>query len=405
MSKNIYLERYASPTIHHNEKINSAVELIVVLPAFAEKHLDRALASLHACSFPKEKACVLVVINEPENASPSIVATNDHAQQAADAIDQKFQQLVVRLKLPPKKAGVGLARKIGMDEAARFFEKHNKDGIIVCYDADCLCAPNYLEAIHSYFQRKDRLVGHLHYEHTLNGPHHHEIVQYELHLRYYVNALRVIAYPHAIHTLGSCITVTSKAYQKQGGMNTRKAGEDFYFLHKMAPLGGMGEINGTTIYPSDRTSDRVPFGTGHAIDKILKTAQYETYNPKVYECLSPINEDLQSWFTAPASQLDKVSVCLDDFLQASNFQEELDKIINQSGSFENFRQRYYAWWDGFKVLKYIHFARDHHYPNVALQEALEWLGKQTKLNLHKQPAEQQLATLRAYDRTANYQIR
>src|SRR6202008_222876 len=46
--------------------------------------------------------------------------------------------------LPDKDSGVGLARKIGMDEAVRGFYEINFDGMIVCLDADCTVSKNYL---------------------------------------------------------------------------------------------------------------------------------------------------------------------------------------------------------------------------------------------------------------------
>lgn len=404
MSKHVYLERYAWPSIDLHQKIHPSTEMVVVIPAFAEKQLHAALESLHRCEFPSYKVVILVIINEAENADIETQALNQQAQHDADEVAQVFQQLTIRVRLPAKKAGVGLARKIGMDEAARFFESQNKDGVIICYDADCTCETNYFQAIDRYYQHPDHQVGHLHYEHVLNGIHHTEIVQYELHLRYYVNALRVISYPNAIHTLGSCITVRSRSYQKQGGMNTRKAGEDFYFLHKMIPIGGIGEINETTLYPSDRTSDRVPFGTGHAIDKMLSMENFETYHPKIYEALAPVNE-VDSWINGATDVQKSLPEALQAFCETMNFQEELLKIREQSGSDENFRQRYYAWWDGFKVLKFIHFARDHFYPNVNLEVALQWLDSKLSLSLVGNPPETQLDHLRAHDRSANFYIK
>src|SRR6266404_825004 len=185
--------------------------------------------------------------------------------------------------LPLKQAGVGLARKIGMDEALhRFDEVGRLNGIIAGYDADCRCQPNYLSAIERHFERNPQGAGcSIYFEHPLNGPLAPEVYKavavYELHLRYYVQALRYCGFPHAHHTLGSCMAVRADAYRKQGGMNKRKAGEDFYFLHKIVPLGGFADLTQTTVYPSPRPSDRVPFGTGKAVGDILSGRQIKTY--------------------------------------------------------------------------------------------------------------------------------
>ena len=76
--------------------------------------------------------------------------------------------------------------------------------------------------------------------------------------------------PYSYHTIGSAFAVTAKAYARQGGMNRRKAGEDFYFINKLIKGENFGEITNTTVFPSPRTSNRVPFGTGKAIVDALK---------------------------------------------------------------------------------------------------------------------------------------
>jgi hypothetical protein len=77
--------------------------------------------------------------------------------------------------------------------------------------------------------------------------------------------------------------VKSSAYQKYGGMAPRQAGEDFYFINKIAMHGNVGEINDTTIFPSSRISDRVPFGTGDALGKMQNGIRAnEVYNPEIF---------------------------------------------------------------------------------------------------------------------------
>lgn len=60
--------------------------------------------------------------------------------------------------MPAKKAGVGLARKIGMDEAAFRLNSINQDGVILCFDADSQCQPNYLKEIESHFLNNPKLM-------------------------------------------------------------------------------------------------------------------------------------------------------------------------------------------------------------------------------------------------------
>ena len=107
--------------------------------------------------------------------------------------------------------------------------------MIVNIDADCTTESNYLLTIHQHFQAQpESWAAGIRYEHALDDP---AIVDYELHLRYYVQAQRHVGMPFAHQTLGSCMVVRSEAYARMGGMNRRKAGEDFYFLQKFIEVG------------------------------------------------------------------------------------------------------------------------------------------------------------------------
>src|SRR5207249_6387595 len=106
-----------------------------------------------------------------------------------------------------------------------------------------------------HFRENPRSPGcSIYFEHPLEGPLdarvYDAISTYELHLRYYVQALRYAGFPYAYHTFGSCMTVRADAYMEQGGMNKRKAGEDFYFLQKIISLDGFSDLTETTVIPS-----------------------------------------------------------------------------------------------------------------------------------------------------------
>lgn len=376
---NLYLERYAWPeAILDNYEAFDHVEYIVVIPCFNESDIHKALESLNSCLPPEGEVLVVVVVNEPENASATITRTNESSLHQVQELDPWFHLHAVHLKLPAKKAGVGLARKIGMDEAIRIFDTSGKDGIIICYDADCSCDPNYFQAIASYYHEPEHLSGLIYYEHPLDGDNSTQILQYELFLRYYITSLRYAGFPHALQTLGSCITVRSSAYQKQGGMNTRKAGEDFYFIHKILLLGGIGEITDTCVLPSDRVSDRVPFGTGHAIGNLLTdmNQDYPVYAPPIFDYLKTVFGDFEKLYShqLPLQDLD-LPDSIQEFYLEHDFESALKNIRKQSNTLENFRKRFFAWWDAFRVLKFVHFSRDRFYPNVPLQDGLNWLRR------------------------------
>lgn len=404
----VYLDRYAWPNTEFPDyRPPSDLEMIVVIPAFNERDINKAISSLDRCE-NNEKVLVIVLINEPEDTDENISITNEQTLQELEGSRFKIPILSKLLKLKPKKAGVGLARKIGMDEAFRIFNHLNKDGIIICFDADCTCNTNYFNEIKKFYSTTSNHLGLVHYEHDLGGENIEAIINYELFLRYYVNALRWASFSFAFQTLGSCITVRSKAYQKQGGMNTRKAGEDFYFIHKMTPLGKIGEINTTTIHPSDRVSERVPFGTGHAIQKYLNQTNenYDTYNPRTFTELKYVFSNIESLFHCSDSTSIGYTKGILHFLEDQEFEPALQKMKSQSPSFKIFKDRFNAWFDAFRVLKYVHFMRDNYYPNIDIVDAIGWINYQyLKIDHFDGSKEKKLLAMRLNDRNANYHIK
>jgi len=274
-----------------------------------------------------------------------------------------FYDFIDANNLPDKHSGVGLARKIGMDEAVCRFENIKKDGIIACFDADSTCQNNYLVELEKHFENNPKSPAcSIHFEHPLQGSEFSEenylaIEAYELHLRVYKNALKFCGFPFAFHTIGSSMAVKSKAYQKQGGMNKRKAGEDFYFLQKMMTLGNYTELNSTTVYPSPRISDRVPFGTGRAMQNYLSGEQknYTTYAIQSFLDLKLLVEQLDNLYH---NEID-LPLSISEYLNTISFNENLKKIRQNSTSATHFKQLFFNWFNAFKVLKFVHFARKH----------------------------------------------
>ena len=195
--------------------------------------------------------------------------------------------------LPAAQAGVGLARKIGMDEAAaRIVTASHGTGVIACLDADCSVAPNYLARLYEEFVEHPGCPGvSIYFEHPglfdADDPLHRAMIDYELHLRYYVAGQRLAGFPYAFHTVGSALACSAAAYVAQGGMNLRQGGEDFYFAQKLIAAGDYRALNNTTVYPGVRQSARVPFGTGPALRRALETGVgLETFAPQIFRDLA-----------------------------------------------------------------------------------------------------------------------
>lgn len=368
-----------------SEAPDPTLGLVVVIPAYDEPHLIKSLNTLRACWQAEVGVEVIVVLNHSEAATAAVKARQEAYYKEAAAWAKKQQQGWLRFHilycpdLPAKHAGVGLARKIGMDEACRRLETVGcPDGLIVGFDADSNCLPNYLQAIAGYFRAHPSIqAAGIHFEHPLHGAafpeaNYQAITAYELHLRYFINAQAWVGLPYAYQTIGSSMAVRCRAYQEQGGMNRRKAGEDFYFLHKFTALGYFGQINSTTVIPSPRASHRVPFGTGRAVSQLLENnLTAETYAPESFVQLLPFIRQLNKCYRADYEV--EIHPALEHFLQTVDWQNKVAEIRQHTADLGAFRKRFFRWFDAFLLMKYVHFMRDHYYPNVPVEKAAAWL--------------------------------
>ncbi len=412
---NFYLKKYGfrPPFLTQQPSLN--LGLIVAIPCFNEPDILPMLNALLSAEQPQQCVEVIVIINAGVQTNTIIkkqnLLTKNQVEEFASQhnTDKLTFHTIYVDDLPKKHAGVGLARKIGMDEAVHRFDLLQKDGIIVCFDADSLCSKNYLTAIEQHFKANPKTPGcSIYFEHPLNGKEFDKevytgIVNYELHLRYYKLALKYANLPYAFHTVGSSMAVRSSAYQKQGGMNKRKAGEDFYFIHKIIGLGQFTELKNAKVIPSPRVSDRVPFGTGKAIGDWIAAGEqpYYTYNFESFELIKTFVEHIPALRTKAITALNVNATTqgwtrLIAFLAANNFNSALNEIRNNSTTDAAFSKRFFQWFDAFRVLKLVHFLRDSQFSNVLLTDAVNLLLTKSGLSEETSVLDQ-LKVLRVFE--------
>lgn len=374
------------PFIHKPPAGNLGI--VVVIPAYQEPHLQSSLMALLRCQRPRVAVELIVVLNDAQNSPEEAKKANQRSYQqllpwAVEQSRPDFRLFPIYCPdLPGKYGGVGLARKIGMDEACyRFAKAGITDGLIACFDADSRCASNYLVELERQFAlQSDMQAASIYFEHPLQGAYFPEtvyeaITTYELHRRYLIHAQRWAGFPFAYHTMGSSMAVRHTAYQAQGGMNKRKADEDFYFLHKFIELGKCFELNTTAIYPSPRPSDRVPFGTGKAIREIQEwKGLYPTYATKSFEELRHFFQQIRQWHAEPSPFVQAaLPLSIQAFLAAQDLPSQLDHLRKHTASEEQFITQFFRWFNASQLIKYLHFARDHYFPDEPLQVAARWL--------------------------------
>ena len=373
---NQYFNRFPFRKINIALEPSKDLKIIVVIPSYNEKNIQPTIDSLFLkqddFSFNVE---VIVLINNSESEIEEIKEQNLLTLKTLQILSETYSKSNMHLipvligDLDTKHAGVGWARKLGMDIATQRFRTINFNGTIVGLDADTVVESNYFNSIYSFFSNNNFNAASIYFEHPITGDsfsdvHLEQIKYYELHLRYYKNSLKYSNLPYSFHTIGSAFALTASAYARQGGMNRRKAGEDFYFINKLIKGEIFGEINDTKVMPSPRVSNRVPFGTGRAILEGLNTKKdlSLTYDFQSFEVI-------HSWINRIETKdfkYENFPEILKAYLGEEIWIKHHTMMLNNTNSHKSYLMLFYNIFDAFWMLKFIHYLRDNYYPNTRL---------------------------------------
>jgi len=371
----------------------------VVIPALAESVTLSATLSSLAANPPDvlRDFLVLVVVNHRPDAPLSDKADNLATLRLLSAGDPQLSRHKLAwvdaasagLEMPVKGGGVGLARRIGLDLALSRLDGLDgldNDPLLVCLDADTLVQPDYLPALVRHFRQSacGAAVIPFCHQHGPTAESDRIITRYELFLRGYVLGLSLAGSPYAFHSVGSAMACRATAYVKIGGMNSRSAGEDFYFLQQLARTAGVEQLSGTVVHPSPRASHRVPFGTGRSVSRMLAYGEREQlfYHPACFRVLG-------AWLGLVANQPDAdgcslreqagaISPCLGEYLDLNRFGDIWEKLRRNNPVPAALLRAFHGWFDGLKTMKLIHHLSAGPFPRCgpedALAELFEWGG-------------------------------
>ncbi len=380
------------------------LHFIVVIPCMNEPGILKTLHSLHQSAQKEWPVEIIVVVNSSERSSAGVLSRNlktilEIKQWCRTHCEDHFNTHIIHLhKIPDKRAGAGYARKAGMDEALfRFHTIRKPEGIIVSFDADATCRKNFFRSLHDHFNKQPETGGSsIYFEHPLEGKEfdqtvYHAICRYELHMRYYVQGIRNSGFPYAYHTVGSCFCVKAYVYAAHGGMNKRKSGEDFYFLHKIIPHTRFSEINTTTVHPSPRPSTRVIFGTGPAVHNILKSPDpcFYTYHWQSFSLLREFYQHKDRFYRSGTEQvnrsLGKLSPVTAKYLSSGSFFEEISEINRNSSAREHFNKRFFLRYNMLWILKFLNHLHREQFQRQAVEKAADMLLRESGFFPHPKP--------------------
>lgn len=368
----------------------------VVIPALAED--ARLFATLRSLALNPpgclSRFLVVVVVNNREDARPEDKADNRATLSRLAMTDPGLAPLRLAVidasspgrELPLDKGGVGLARKIGFDAALPLLDFSSSEPILVALDADTLVQPDYLPALVRHFRSATAGGAVIPFRHQPGetAGESEAILRYELYLRSYVLGLSAAGSPYAFHTVGSAMACTAAAYAGIGGMNTRQAAEDFYFLQQLRKTAGIAELAGTVVHPSARSSHRVPFGTGRSVSRQL-AGEREAVLFYRTECFAV----LRAWLSLVATgldcgarqlrgQADGISRELGDYLDGIRFEEAWEKLRRNHRDRSSLLAAFHGWFDALRTMRLIHHLSAGPLPRGAahdlLPDLMRWTG-------------------------------
>lgn len=348
-------------------------DIIVVIPCYDEPDLSVTLQSLLDCEIPETNVLVSIVFNSGVLSDEDAVRRNRLSYEKTALFAEKhftshlcFLPLLFE-NLPRKHAGVGLARKIGMDLSVEYFLKaENPRGIIGSLDADCMVSENYFTGIYRAFEEDPRLCGTVHnFLHRVenNDPVMENAArQYEAYIRYFRDMLKFTGFPYHYHTIGSAFAVSADAYVRAGGMGRQQGGEDFYFLQKIFALGPVKELDNVYVYPMARFSSRVPFGTGPALQKIIDEpdGRMKVYSRQSFGELKRFF-DLKDTFFRQDKNIIETSIqnlhpSLVRFIMDTDFMDAIEDCNKNCATPASFRKRFFHHFNAFRIIKYLNYA-------------------------------------------------
>lgn len=365
-------------------------EDVVVIPALDEEASLPGLLSSLKCSAAsvssKFPALLILVLNSSvESSTAEQTQANERVLRSMEPGSLKIGPHLYFARGPlkilvlnrtsegyqlPAQGGVGLARKIGCDLALWLW--HQKSLIqnrIFSTDADAELPENYFLDGPQFKSTDSAAIFDFHHH-----PQHPAISAYENYLRYYVNGLKAAGSPYAFHSIGSCFAFSPRAYAAVRGFPKKEAGEDFYFLNKMAKVGSILSHTQIQIKLSSRFSKRTPFGTGQRIRQWAETLENShqplVNHPEVFIRLKELLDFLKGLSQQRSDRISALGASQLAFLSSLNFEAQLRDFMLHYKTEAALSKALMDWFDGFQTLKFIHFLRERDLPDLPLDQAL-----------------------------------
>ena len=346
--------------------ITRAFNQAIVIPAYSEfEFLIDTLESINQNkSELLNQTLVVVVVNNANNSPQSIKANNQLTIQKINENNYQFTLAVIDaaspgLELPLKHAGVGLARKIGMDLALPYLT--SPQSLIFCTDADTQVSPDYLSKVKQIFKSQNTSAAVIGFSHlkSQDSAINDAIGQYEKFLKTTAEKMQRAGSPYGYVSMGSTIVCTAEAYCAVGGMPRKKATEDFYFLQELTKYCGVHNISETLVFPSPRPISRVSLGTGFRMEQIQNGFDIAKlfYSEGAFWYLSQwLQLGSHAWEVNLKDLFKNTNTIhpnLVEFLKLESIEDIWSKIQKNAPSKSHFAGQFHRWFDGLKTIRFL----------------------------------------------------
>ena len=346
--------------------INRTFNQAIVIPSYSEfEFLPDTLESINQ-NKPEllNQTLVLVVVNNANNSPQSIKDNNQLTIRKINRNNYQFPHAVIDaassgLELPLKHAGVGLARKIGMDLVLPHLLSFKS--LIFCTDADTKVSPDYLSKVTQYFDSHNTSAAVIGFDHlqSEDSAINDAIGKYENFLKTTAEKMKNAGSPYGYVSMGSTIACTAEAYCAVGGMSRKKATEDFYFLQELTKYCGVHNIPETLVFPSPRPISRVYLGTGFRMKQMQNGFDLAKlyYSEDAFGYLSQwLQLGSHAWEVNLKDLFNNTSTIhpnLVEFLKLESIEDIWSKIQKNAPSELHFTEQFHRWFDGLKTIRFL----------------------------------------------------
>ena len=341
-------------------------DFIVSIPCYDEyDYIFKTLESINNQNIDLLKnTLVSIVINNSESEKKEVINNNIKTFEKLILNEYNFEFIAIdafskNKSIKDKDAGVGMARKISVDIALQYCHTNT----MICFiDADTKLSERYLKSIRASYIKDKWEAATIDFKHLRDEPKTIELINdYENFLKNTSENLKKSNSPYHYVPLGSTMLCTKDAYISIGGMNKRKAAEDFYFLQELQKSIGVFYINEVLAYPSSRYLNRSYLGTSTRLKKSLDgELDINTlyYSSKSFEILylwieTALNSEAAS-YQEIVKKCNEIDLNLSEILISLNFEKAWEGIID-TPSYQHFEKQFHRWFDAFKTFKLLKY--------------------------------------------------